>query len=636
MEQSLRQRLRAAHVAAMQLRGLPRGTPAKTLDMLTKTLVRPHLLYAASVWSPRTPETYKLFDTYAPSRSAIAADPSKLSPYSRAAALHRRMAVYLLRRSEGSRPGRLNVPTALAFAEAGSAPIAAIWDAERLRLVGNILCAPEAHPVVAVARLLAADDRGTTDPPATRAWNWAAYVRVLLRETDAGAQSELLLSHYVDQNTWRPRRVGATTALTATMWRAKVHAATFGPRGRLSRAYAARLQQDVDCPAAVRAPPAAPPAGDFETVTWADFAPAAASSGGPTTVSVHATAAWIAKVTHEPARFGRLALPPYRRFGGVTEATRRFEARSASTLAAHPAAGVTVSEAIAAAGGRGFAHGSPTCATCAGAPSLDAWHLAAECTRLDPLRRAALADAAARASASPQPRYRVLEQCYLDVAAALHTAAARNFVALATLGATVDADEQRCMPAWWAKCLEGPRKQDGEPFDVGAAVRFTFPAFVPLARACRKRVPVGVAAPVAPPAAAHAAAPAAAAAVAPPPRRRKAKAGAAAATAAAAAAAATATLIEIRRVIGRPEPSRISELEDDHGVDFDDKDPRRFLYCVRWSNGVAQVLDYEGVERWHEFREYVLLNAGGGADALFELPDDLEEEFRRPPGAGEQ
>ena len=101
-------------------------------------------------------------------------------------------------------------------------------------------------------------------------------------------------------------------------------------------------------------------------------------------------------------------------------------------------------------------------------------------------------------------------------------------------------------------------------------------------------------------------------------------------------AAATATLIEIRRVIGRPEPSRISELEDDHGVDFDDKDPRRFLYCARWSNGVAQVLDYEGVERWHEFREYVLLNAGGGADALFELPDDLEEEFRRPPGAGEQ
>ena len=528
-----------------------------------------------------------------------------------------------MRRNEGSRPGRLNIPTALVFRETGNVPLSMLWASERLRLVGNILCAPEGHPTIAVARLVAADDRGTPDTPATRAWNWAGHVRILLAQVDAGAPTQLQLGPHVNLKTWRPNRVGATAELTTDAWRSKVRAALFGPLGYLSRALAARLTRNEQCPLASRPPPAAPPGGPFATVNWASFRTDSTLLCGPSRVGAHTTMAHLLKLAAAPPRLGRGAMPAHLRLGNHIPAARaRSEIRCSSQLAAGPARGETLTAAIERAGGRGFVHGSPTCQPCIGSPSQDPWHVIAECGRHDALRVAALTAAAALAAASTTPRDRALAECYRDIAAALHTPSGRAFIFLATLGETIDRGAQRCMPDWWAECLAPPPAWGSGSVGAGAAVRYTFPAFEAMALACSKRSAVaGAAAQAVPPAAAPPQAPLVAPVGTLAKQRQRVRKGGAAAASAAEASARTATFVSICKADGWPSVSRVEELESEHGDDFGDKDPRRFLYRVKWSNGAEQTLDWGAVENWRELQDYVRLNARGDG-ALFELPDE--------------
>ena len=171
---------------------------------------------------------------------------------------------------------------------------------------------------------------------------------------------------------------------------------------------------------------------------------------------------------------------------------------------------------------------------------------------------------------------------------------------------------------------------------MGAAVKYTFPAFAELAMACLRHaqpaVPAIADAPI------EAAAPdAAVAAQAPPPvvlalkqRRSTVTKDAKAAAAAATLTAATATLKSISRAKGWPALADVRALEEAYGADFDADDPRIFHYAVEWSNGVKQTLGYATVEAWAEFRSYALANSNGRGERLFEMPETLENEMRLP------
>ena len=603
--------------------------------MYIKSMLMPHLEYAAAVWAPRAPDD--IFSSYNAPRAATAAV-DKNSPFNHAVALQRRMAVYLLRRSESSRPGRLNLPTALVYAETGWAPLAIRWEYARLRLVGNVICAPAAHPIVAVAKMLTADalPRPNAATPA-HAWNWTDNVRAILKRVDEHAPTKLQLSQHINFNTWRPHRVGADASMSTTKWRSKVRDALFGPGGYVERKYCERIRENPDYAGASRAAASAPPTnasgtGLFDTVDWDTFT--AENADGPPHVGVFATARSVLDLSRTPARFGKRGMPAHRAFGSNSIAERRLELLCTGQLVCKLKPDEYLADRIAEAGGRGFMYGRPICNECPGSISHDAYHAIAECPRFDVLRRAAL-DAAAISAAAH--RDTAVAQCYRDVSAALHTSAGRTFVFLATLGVTV-ADEQlqRCLPQWWARCLGPPGKTKGGTHDMGAAVKYTFPAFAELALACLRHaqpaVPAIADAPI------EAAAPdAAVAAQAPPPavlalkqRRSTVTKGAKAAAAAAALTAATATLKSITRAQGWPALADVRALEEAYGADFDADDPRIFHYAVEWSNGVKQTLGYATVEAWAEFRSYALANSNGRGERLFEMPETLENEMRLP------
>jgi hypothetical protein len=155
-ELTLRRRLRRAWWAAQQARALPRDIASRDLDVYIRSLVRPHLQYAAAVWAPLTPDDGCMYGSYAPHRPDTAAEGTRC-PFKLAEALHRDLAAYLLRRTVGRKPGRLNLPTALMYAEAGGTPLAAQWDAARLRLLGDIVGAADDSPLAAAGRVVADD-----------------------------------------------------------------------------------------------------------------------------------------------------------------------------------------------------------------------------------------------------------------------------------------------------------------------------------------------------------------------------------------------------------------------------------------------------------------------------------------------
>ena len=128
--------------------------------MYIRSLVVPHLQYASAVWAPLTPAHGCMYGGYAPLRPSTAAAGTRC-PFKLAEELHRDLAAYLLRRTSGHRPGRLNLPTALMYAEAGWLPLAAQWDAARLRLLGDIAAAAEDSPLAAAGRVVA-DDYATS------------------------------------------------------------------------------------------------------------------------------------------------------------------------------------------------------------------------------------------------------------------------------------------------------------------------------------------------------------------------------------------------------------------------------------------------------------------------------------------
>ena len=143
----------------------------------------------------------------------------------------------------------------------------------------------------------------------------------------------------------------------------------------------------------------------------------------------------------------------------------------------------------------------------------------------------------------------------------------------------------------------------------------------PHLRRWRWRAVAGAAAQAVAPAAAPPQAPLVAPAGTLAKQRQRVRKGGAAAASAAEASARTATFVSICKADGWPSVSRVEELESEHGDDFGDKDPRRFLYRVKWSNGAEQTLDWGAVENWRELQDYVRLNARGDG-ALFELPDE--------------
>src|SRR5262249_35761367 len=109
----------------------------------------------------------------------------------------------------------------------------------------------------------------------------------------------------------------------------------------------------------------------------------------------------------------------------------------------------------------GLLWGDATCTACAtanngAAPTLDVWHRIAECTLLQDARAAALREAVARAQA--RPAFHHVAVALQQVADNIDSAPAREFVFLATLGATLPGGARWSfdLPPGWAACLDVP------------------------------------------------------------------------------------------------------------------------------------------------------------------------------------
>ena len=689
-ERTLRRRLGRAWWAAQQARALPRGLASRDLDVYIRSLVVPHLQYAAAVWAPQTPDEGGLYAGYAPTRPKDNTVPGTRCPFKLAEELHRELATYLLRRTVGHRPGRLNMPTALLYAEAGWTPLAAQWDAARLRLLGDIAGADDGSPLAAAGAVLADDYASSVasgSSHASRQWNWATQTETLLTRVDRDAGADEQLRQHLNMRTMRP----AGAALTPK-WRALVRTAMRGPGGHLEREWRARVGKDfgADGPhtaTTVRRAADAHPAAPLPTYFAPGTAPAVALDG-PRQSNRHATAAYMATLTHGhiAAEFGRHAMPTYRlhRVSKRSVETKRLELRTGT----RQYGGGAVATADAPSGNGGLLWGVAVCPTCPGGVTADAAHFISDCPRHDALRRACLAAASARAKAGPLGQRR-LHECFDDVAASLHTRAARSFVLLATLGATIaDAQEQKALPVNWAECLQAPRRMRDGGYDIGFAARITFRAFEPLVVAVAAALPPAAAPlPVAPapadavmsgvagaeaavtgaspsavalpqalvPAAAQEGAlglglgaiPALAAPPLAPPvakdrsvaavaarlaaRHRPASAAPAAAGAAPVAAAIAAPPFVVSIEIDVPRPTDVAAREDREDEDFGLKDPRRFNFRRTWSDGDSDVVAADHVDNWDsiEFRAFVWDNADGRGRELFELigTHDLVSQF---------
>ena len=504
-------------------------------------------------------------------------------------------------------------------------------------------------------------------------------------DRDAGAGEQL--RQHLNMRTMRP----AGAALTPK-WRALVRTAMRGPGGHLEREWRARVGKDfgADGPhtaTTVRRAADAHPAAPLPTYFAPGTAPAVALDG-PRQSNRHATAAYMATLTHGhiAAEFGRHAMPTYRlhRVSKRSVETKRLELRTGT----RQYGGGAVAAADAPSGNHGLLWGVAVCPTCPGGVTADAAHFISDCPRHDALRRACLAAASARAKAGPLGQRR-LHECFDDVAASLYTRAARSFVLLATLGATIaDAQEQRALPVNWAECLQAPRRMRDGGYDIGFAARITFRAFEPLVVAVAAALPPAAAPlPVAPapadavisdvagavaavtgaspsavalpqalaPAAAQQGAlglgpgaiPALAASPLAPPvakdrsvaavaarlaaRQRPTSAAPAAAGAAPIAAAIAAPLFVVSIEIDVPRPTDVAAREDREDEDFGLKDPRRFNFRRTWSDGDSDVVAADHVDNWDsiEFRAFVWNNADGRGRELFELigTHDLVSQF---------
>src|SRR6185312_15392110 len=139
----------------------------------------------------------------------------------------------------------------------------------------------------------------------------------------------------------------------------------------------------------------------------------------------------------------------------------------------------------------GFLWGPKLC-TCAGSPSLDAWHVLTECPRLEEARRTSIATATkAAAQTEGLQRY---ASVFGDVGRMLHTRAGRTFVYLAALGAALQPTStvhRSGLPAEWVACLTAPRWHGMTDANGGSgssgwhggrsfAVDITFASFAPL------------------------------------------------------------------------------------------------------------------------------------------------------------
>ena len=492
VELSLRRRLQRAWCAAQRAYALPRDLSARDLDIYIRSLVVPHLQYASAVWSPMTPADGCLYADYAPTRPSYARAGTRC-PFRLAEQLHRNLARYLLRRTTGLRSGRLNIPTALLYAEAGWIPLASQWDAARLRLLGDIVSAPTASPLAAAGRVLASDyagSRNASQPPASRAWNWVSATYELINRANNNATSgrERLDSH-IDLRTLRP--IGLRRPLVAT-WRSLVREVIRGPRGLLEREWRMRVDQDDTeigrYHATVRLAVADPPT--VQLPTYFDLTcTAPVSPHGPRLSTRHALAAYMASLAYGrvAAEFDRHSMPAYREIhmGNVAVEQLRLELRTASMVYD----GAAVDLASAPSGAGGLLWGSPTCQTCHGGVTADAMHYIAECPQHDGVRLACLAEATKRAKQGPK-RLRHLAQSFADIVETRNTAAGRNFILLATLGVCVkDVAKQRALPPCWAECLEGPGRTREGARHIGAASMITFRAFEPLVRAVAKAQP---------------------------------------------------------------------------------------------------------------------------------------------------